>query len=542
MVKFAPVPSTFQTQRFGQYTLTARLGRGGMADVFRARREGAAGFERTVVVKKILGGHTEDPAFVEMFINEAKIAARLTHPNIVQVHELGEENGEFFIVMEYVRGRDLLRLLRALAEQSPESPAVPPLAAGYIAREVCRGLGHAHELTDEQGTARPIVHRDVSPQNIMLSYDGHVKLVDFGIAKALDTMKDETRTGALKGKFAYMAPELLEGQSPGAQADIFSTGVVLHEMLTGRRLFKGPTDYETLQKVQNQRIPAPSQWNRKVPPELDAIVLQALDRDRARRYARAAHFARDLDVFLQAQRFTVEDMAELMARIFPVELRDLEVSSENSASVHDSTPSPPSRGGTPSLQRSQGRLRPKAPRAPRPPRAWPLWAVSATLLVGVGLVLATPLWRHAQVEPRTISVAQSELTPHVEVVRQPDPPPTLPAGAGPIYLDSEPAGAQVFEGPKLLGTAPMTLPVERGGSRVITLVHAGYDDLSYTVQSGDAPSLTLRLSHKKPAVHHATTTTQATPSTKDKKGRPRSDSVDDGTPAPRVPQVTPIDD
>ncbi|HEX4457190.1 MAG TPA: serine/threonine-protein kinase, partial [Polyangia bacterium] len=319
------MPGIFQTQRFGQYTLTAKLGRGGMADVFRARREGAAGFERTVVVKKILGGHTEDPAFVEMFINEAKIAARLTHPNIVQVHELGEENGEFYIVMEYVRGRDLLRLLRALAEQSPESPAVPPLAAGYIAREVCRGLGHAHELTDDQGTARPIVHRDVSPQNIMISYDGHVKLVDFGIAKALDTMKDETRTGALKGKFAYMAPELLEGQSPGAQADIFSTGVVLHEMLTGRRLFKGPTDYETLQKVQNQRIPPPSQWNRKVPPELDAIVLQALDRDRAKRYARAAHFARDLDVFLQAQRFTVEDMAELMARIFPVELRDLEV-------------------------------------------------------------------------------------------------------------------------------------------------------------------------------------------------------------------------
>ena len=543
MVKFAPVPGTFQTQRFGQYTLTAKLGRGGMADVFRARREGAAGFERTVVVKKILSGHTEDPAFVEMFINEAKIAARLTHPNIVQVHELGEENGEFYIVMEYVRGRDLLRLLRALAEQSPDSPAVPPLAAGYIAREVCRGLGHAHELTDEQGTARPIVHRDVSPQNIMLSYDGHVKLVDFGIAKALDTMKDETRTGALKGKFAYMAPELLEGQSPGAQADIFSTGVVLHEMLTGRRLFKGPTDYETLQKVQNQRIPAPSQWNRKVPPELDTIVLQALDRDRSKRYARAAHFARDLDLFLQAQCFTVEDMAELMARVFPVELRDLEVSQESPASSGSarsgSSSQAPARNGTPSLQRSQGR---PLPLPPQPKRSRLLWAVSAVLLFGVGIVLGTPLWRHPAVAPRTISVAQSELTPHVEVVRQPDPPPTLPVGAGPIYLDSEPAGAQVFEGPKLLGTAPLSLPVERGGARVITLVHAGYDDLSYTVQSGDAPSLTLRLSRRKPVAHHTPAPApQATTSTKDKKGRQR-EPVDDGTPAPRVPQVTPIDD
>ncbi|HWE28528.1 MAG TPA: serine/threonine-protein kinase [Polyangia bacterium] len=539
------MPGIFQTQRFGQYTLTAKLGRGGMADVFRARREGAAGFERTVVVKKILGGHTEDPAFVEMFINEAKIAARLTHPNIVQVHELGEENGEFYIVMEYVRGRDLLRLLRALAEQSPESPAVPPLAAGYIAREVCRGLGHAHELTDDQGTARPIVHRDVSPQNIMISYDGHVKLVDFGIAKALDTMKDETRTGALKGKFAYMAPELLEGQSPGAQADIFSTGVVLHEMLTGRRLFKGPTDYETLQKVQNQRIPPPSQWNRKVPPELDAIVLQALDRDRAKRYARAAHFARDLDVFLQAQRFTVEDMAELMARIFPVELRDLEVAQDAPSSASGSASAAsasqaPARNGRPSLQRSQGRPRPQPP---APQRSRLLWAVSTILLCGVGLILATPLWRRPKVAPRTITVAQSELTPHVEVVRQPDPLPTLPAGAGPIYLDSEPANAQIFDGPKLLGTAPLSLPIERGGARLITLVHAGYDDLSYTVQSGDAPSLTLRLSRKKPVAHHAAApSTQATPSTKDKKGRPRTDSVDDGAPAPRVPQVTPIDD
>ncbi|MGZ3405809.1 MAG: serine/threonine-protein kinase, partial [Polyangia bacterium] len=284
----------FSPLRFGQYTLTARLGRGGMADVYRARREGAAGFERTVVVKKILGSHNEDPQFVDMFINEAKIAARLTHPNIVQVYELGEQDGEFFIVMEYVKGKDLLRLLRTLAQSKPEGPAVPPLVAAYIARETARGLGHAHEHTDESGGAKPIVHRDVSPQNIMLSYDGQVKLVDFGIAKALDTMKEETRTGALKGKFAYMAPEQVGGHSPGPQSDIFAAGVVLHEMLTGRRLFKGTSDYETLQKVQNMPVPPPSTVSATVSPELDAIVLQALERDRKVRYSRAAHMARDL--------------------------------------------------------------------------------------------------------------------------------------------------------------------------------------------------------------------------------------------------------
>ena len=166
--------------------------------------------------------------------------------------------------MEYVKGKDLLRLLRALAQNKPEAPAVPPLVAAYIARETARALGHAHEHTDEAGAPKPIVHRDVSPQNIMLSYDGQVKLVDFGIAKALDTMKEETRTGALKGKFAYMAPEQVGGHSPGPQSDIFAAGVVLHEMLTGRRLFKGGSDYETLQKVQNLPVPPPSTVNREV--------------------------------------------------------------------------------------------------------------------------------------------------------------------------------------------------------------------------------------------------------------------------------------
>src|SRR6185312_8718261 len=312
----------FSPHRFGQYTLTARLGRGGMADVYRARREGAAGFERTVVVKKILSSHNEDPQFVDMFINEAKIAARLTHPNIVQVYELGEENGEFFIVMEYVKGKDLLRLLRALAQSKPENPAVPPLVAAYIARETARGLGHAHEHTDENGATKPIVHRDVSPQNIMLSYDGQVKIVDFGIAKALDSMKEETRTGALKGKFAYMAPEQIGGHSPGPQSDIFAAGVVLHEMLTGRRLFKGSSDYETLQKVQTMPVPPPSTVVQAVSPELDAIVQQALERDRQGRYSKASHMARDLDVFLQAHRFSVEDMAEYLKEVWPLDARE----------------------------------------------------------------------------------------------------------------------------------------------------------------------------------------------------------------------------
>src|SRR5262249_1894538 len=157
-----------------------------------------AGFERTVVLKRILKQHNDDPQFVEMFINEAKIAARLTHPNIVQVFELGEVNREFFIAMEFVKGTDLLRILRAIALVRNEATPMQPHAAAYIAREICRALAHAHGNVEDQA-ARPIIHRDISPQNIMVSYDGQVKLVDFGIAKAKASITDETMSGALKG-------------------------------------------------------------------------------------------------------------------------------------------------------------------------------------------------------------------------------------------------------------------------------------------------------------------------------------------------------
>jgi serine/threonine protein kinase len=210
----------FHTQRFGNYVLTAHLGRGGMADVFRAQRTGVAGFERTVVIKRILKPYGEDPAFVEMFVNEAKIAAQLTHPNIAQVYELGEVDGEYFMALEYVRGKDLLHLLRFLAKTTPDRRSLPPDVAAYVAREVLRGLQAAHDHTDEHGAPHPIVHRDVSPQNIMLAYDGQVKLVDFGIAKAMFSMREETRTGALKGKIAYMSPEQVTGVSPGPESDI----------------------------------------------------------------------------------------------------------------------------------------------------------------------------------------------------------------------------------------------------------------------------------------------------------------------------------
>ncbi|HWE31283.1 MAG TPA: serine/threonine-protein kinase [Polyangia bacterium] len=544
------MPPAFSPHRFGQYTLTARLGRGGMADVYRARREGAAGFERTVVVKKILSSHNEDPQFVDMFINEAKIAARLTHPNIVQVYELGEQDSEFYIVMEYVKGKDLLRLLRTLAQNKPESPAVPPLVAAYIARETARGLGHAHEHTDENGAQKPIVHRDVSPQNIMLSYDGQVKLVDFGIAKALDTMKEETRTGALKGKFAYMAPEQVGGHSPGPQSDIFAAGVVLHEMLTGRRLFKGASDYETLQKVQNMPVPSPSTVVKAVSPELDAIVLQALERDRKVRYSKASQMARDLDVFLQAHRFAVEDMAEYVKEVWPADAREdvPDGAMTSSYSIKPQEPTAPSSpraiAGTPSAVRAE-RVEKEALAAAGRRRAL-VYGGAALLALAIAAIVVVPIARQkaaaSKDEPRMVV----EPMVHAEADKPlggdkplgSDRPIDRPLDAraeGDVRVVSEPPGAQVYAGPKLVGTAPVTLHLGRGGVAPVTLVHPGYEDLTYTVQSGDGPALTLRLLRK-----HKSTVAQPTTHDKAAPKKSKIDTFDDDK--PHMPKVQAVDD
>jgi serine/threonine protein kinase/ABC-type branched-subunit amino acid transport system substrate-binding protein len=308
-----------KSNRFGDYYLTAHLGRGGMADVYRARHIGAAGFQRTVVVKRILSRYNGDSEFVQMFINEAKLASGLAHPNIAQIYELGQIDGEFFIAMEYVKGRDLRELLTALARNKT---TVPPQVAAFIAREVCRGLAHAHAHVDEQGAPAPIIHRDVSLANIVIAYDGQVKLVDFGIAKALyaNSSSDTTHTqaGILKGKLGYMAPEQADGFAI-PQSDVFATGVVLYEMLTVRRLFKGDNPIDTLARLKTMPIPLPSQYAEGVPTSLDAIVAKALERDLDMRYVNAGSMAKDLDLFLQAQQFSIEDVMRYMNEQFPPE-------------------------------------------------------------------------------------------------------------------------------------------------------------------------------------------------------------------------------
>ena len=304
---------------FGKYTLFERIGRGGMADVFKARIQGPAGFERTFVVKRILPHLSDDPSFTKMFIDEAKIAAKLAHPNIVQVFELGSVDDEYFMSMEYVRGHDLAETMRTLWARV--GPPRPELVA-YVGREMCRALAYAHEFTSEDGQVLGMIHRDISPSNVMLSYDGAVKILDFGIAKALggDAAEESTKSGTLKGKFAYMAPEQTVSNEIDRRIDIFATGIVLHEILTGRRLFKGENDMQTIERVRTCQVAPPSLFNPLCPPMLDQIVLQALARNRDDRYQSASEMADALDDVVYASRFQATHLAQTMRSLFPADV------------------------------------------------------------------------------------------------------------------------------------------------------------------------------------------------------------------------------
>lgn len=261
-------------QQFGRYILTAKIAMGGMAEIFRAKSVGAEGFEKAVVIKRILPHFSEDEGFVTMFKDEAKVASHLNHANVVQIFDFDEVDNLFYIAMEYVEGRDLKRVLDQGAKLGkPLSIA----QAVYIMIEASKGLDYAHKRIVD-GQPLSIIHRDVSPHNVMVSFNGEVKIMDFGIAKAA-ARSTKTRVGTVKGKCAYMSPEQARGRNLDPRSDLFALGVCMWEMLTGKRLFVGDSDFETLNNVLKAEVPPPSELNPEVPKELDAIVLRSLARE-----------------------------------------------------------------------------------------------------------------------------------------------------------------------------------------------------------------------------------------------------------------------
>ena len=273
-----------QTRDFGNYLLHERIGAGGMAEIFLATAPGIEGFDKQLVIKKILPSLSGDDQFVKMFIEEARLCVFLRHPNVVQVFDLGEIEDQYFIAMEYVAGRDLLKTLAGCAKQRV---AFPTDLALYIIMEVLKGLDYAHNLKRPDGQALGIIHRDVSPSNVLLSFDGAVKISDFGIAKA--SIREKTATGILKGKFGYMAPEQVTGSPIDHRADVFAVGILLYELLTGHRLFAGRSDLAVLERVRDAQIdPPPRHYRPDLDRELENIVLKSLARDADDRFQSTA--------------------------------------------------------------------------------------------------------------------------------------------------------------------------------------------------------------------------------------------------------------
>ncbi len=310
----------FKTTVYGKYFLLDRIAVGGMAEVFKAKTFGVRGFERLLVIKRILPHLSKDEDFVEMFIDEAKISVELSHANIVQVTDLGKIGDNYFIAMEYIDGKDL----RAILKKSQSlNKSLTIEQAAFVVIEVCKGLDYAHRKKSSV-TNKPldIIHRDISPQNIMISYEGEVKVVDFGIAKTASKL-NQTQAGVLKGKFGYMSPEQATGLEVDQRTDVFSTGIILFELLTGRRLFLGDTDFETLEKIKECKIPPPSLFNKDVPEELDRITLKALDKDLIKRYANVKEIQVDLTRYFYSAfpDFTASNLSSFLKKLFRDEIK-----------------------------------------------------------------------------------------------------------------------------------------------------------------------------------------------------------------------------
>jgi len=358
------------TAKLGQYELLHPLGVGGMAEVFKARAIGPAGFERDVVVKRILPVYGRDQDFVRMFADEARILGLIHHPNVVQAFEFGEDEGTLYLALEYVEGPSLSRILRALRAANRR---IPPGVAAYIGREICRALDCVHRLEDENGARLEVVHRDVTPSNIIVTPWGGVKLLDFGVAKFASAARS-TREGTVKGKPAYLAPEQLQGKPIDGRVDLFALGIVMHEMLSLQHLFAGESDLHTAKKIMEMKIPRLSAHRSDVPAELERIVMRALERNRRDRFATAAEMARALDDFVVGSQLHLDEVASFV--------REVEAISPLARPAALESPSP---GRPPSSDPQEARtVRDRSLRL----RMWNFRARGPRLAAAIGLSLA----------------------------------------------------------------------------------------------------------------------------------------------------------
>lgn len=325
-----------QITQFGPYKLIERISVGGMAEVYKATEHGVEGFERTVAVKRILPHIAEDDEFITMFKDEAKIAGQLNHGNIAQIYNLGQQGDSFYIALEYVAGKDLRNIFTRCQQQGRPMPIAQ---ACFVVMKVGEGLDYAHNKRDKHGRHLNIVHRDVSPPNVLVSYEGEVKLIDFGVAKAAGRVS-RTQAGILKGKFGYMSPEQVRGMPLDRRSDVFSLGVVLYECLVGQRLFQGDTDFATLEMVRTVDVPVPSSKNPEIPKDLEAIIMKSLSGEPETRYQTAMELHDELQAFMfqHGMFYSRKDLAAWMRKQYA---REIELEKDKNAGKAPPRPAPP---------------------------------------------------------------------------------------------------------------------------------------------------------------------------------------------------------
>ncbi len=539
--------------QFGRYELLKKLAAGGMGQVFLARKKGV-GFEKLVVLKRILPHLVEDEEFFTMFLDEARLTARLNHPNIAQIFDVEAEAGQHLVVMEYVAGEDARRI-----EKRARAAGVK-LPHGVILRiiaDAAAGLDYAHKARDDQGEPLHIVHRDISPQNLLVGFDGGVKLIDFGVAKAAGRAQ-HTATGVLKGKFPYMSPEQSNGEDIDARSDIFALGIVLWELLTDKRLFKGENDVISQRLVKACQVPLPSQVDARIPKKLDALVMKALQKKRDDRFADAAAMRNAIEEFVLESTTPASSayLAQFMQKLYaekiatladPAALDELPADSDIEGFSPRPTLATPITSSKPMVRRSKiapaaparekdkarGKERDEMPevtqlagtevvsdtKLARGPgggksgggaRTALFLAFGLVVLGAVGAIgyfvalkqneqLSGPVAivkPSAPVEQSTVKPVEKPIEKPVDAVAK---APVEPAKATSValHIASEPAGAEVELAGKWVGTTPLDMSFERANlPATLKLSHDGFESQNTTLTEQSAPGVSVTLKKK----------------------------------------------
>jgi serine/threonine-protein kinase len=489
-------------RRFGKYTLLRKIATGGMAELFLAIQKSVAGFEKLIVIKRILPSMNQDKGFIEMLLHEARIAATLSHANIVQIFDVGQYDGSYYIAMEHVHGEDLRSIVRQMRKKAVNEFPLEHTVSIILA--ICGGLAYAHEKRDLDGTQLGIVHRDISPQNVVVTFSGDIKIVDFGIAKSDNKMHTETRSGKLKGKVPYMSPEQARGEEIDSRSDIFAVGVMLFELTTGKRLFKGQSEFETLKLICERDYPLPSQVRPGYPPDLESIVMRALAKDRAERYQNARDMQAALEEYVRRERIPTSNLAltEFMQTLFAEKLASQKQEMLEGKQLADIIDLQHASGELPSADDpSNSRLSQSVLSAPAAARTL-TDAAAMQKKRGSGMAIASLAlvammgaggfwyWQHKQ----KVAAASVQVEP---------PPAVVPANRGSISVTSDPAGASIWiDGEMRTEVTPATITTLPTGRAIdLKLTKEGFEAAKQGVTLTDAePTSKLSLTLSKGSV------------------------------------------